>query len=122
MTAPPHSQCQSRTNVFGGSTPLPSQSHSRADVSEDLFVTIPSQPQSHPSTFGDARVGTFGQDEIRILNNQVRELDPSWPHPVYPRESGNDCRDSPLPNIPLHPKKYYVIFKGLRIGVFYEKW
>jgi len=75
----------------------------------------PSQLQSHPGTFGD-------QHEIPILDNQVRELDPSWPRPVYPRESGNDYPDGPLPNIPIYPKKYYVIFKGLRIGVFYEKW
>jgi hypothetical protein len=115
MMAPPHLQRYSHTNVFGDSTPLPSQSHSRANVFEDPFVTGPSQPQSHQGIFGD-------QHEIPILDNQVRELDPSWPHPVYPPESGNDHPDSPLPNIPIHPKKYYVIFKGLRIGVFYEKW
>jgi hypothetical protein len=27
-----------------------------------------------------------------------------------------------LPNIPIAPKRYYVIFKGLRPGVYYDKW
>jgi hypothetical protein len=67
--------------------------------------------------------GTSHLPDIGILmdDNEIHGVDPSWPVPVYPWI--NETRpDEPLPNIPIAPKRYYVIFKGLRPGVYYDKW
>ena len=125
-TPPPSQPCPR-------STPNLSQSRSSASALGDQFAEAPppSQPRSRASTYDDVhvetpiqsptrlvRTETSGQYGIPILDNQVHELDPSWPEPVYPCDS----ELSPLPNIPLYPKKYYIIFRGLKIGVFYNKW
>jgi len=54
--------------------------------------------------------------------NNVRELDENLPHPIYPSVAGQQPLDRPLPMIAEYPRAYYVIFKGLQIGVFYDIW
>jgi hypothetical protein len=59
---------------------------------------------------------------ISIFDNEIHELDPRWPKPVYPLAHGESSTDNPLSNIAISPKQYYVIFKGLRLGVDYDVW
>ena len=61
-------------------------------------------------------------------------LDASSPHvcsplythrstaPIYPLMPGQSRPDPPPPNIAIVPKKYYVLTKGLHLGVYYDKW
>lgn len=44
------------------------------------------------------------------------------PEPVYPRQVGTRHAEDPLPMVPVAPKRYYNIYKGLKIGVFYDVW
>ena len=60
--------------------------------------------------------------DFPFYDNQLPWPDPSWPIPVYPREPGETHPDDPLPNVPIAPKKYYVVSKGLRLGVYYVEW
>jgi hypothetical protein len=85
---------------------------------------IPSS-STRPRGAGHRSVNTFGQHDIldipHVFNN-VRELDENLPHPIYPSVAGQQPLDRPLPMIAEYPRAYYVIFKGLRIGVFYDIW
>ena len=76
----------------------------------------PAHPTHHST-------GTFGQSiNIPISDNIIRPLDPGFPIPIYPRVHDETHPDDPAPNNPIYPKKYYVIFKGLRPGVYYDEW
>ena len=89
-------------------------------------------PQAQPTSLSPCRsrpcgtthsTGTFRQNiEIPMYDNEKCELDPSWPHPIYPHEPGQSHPDDPLPNITIAPKKYYLITKGLCLGVYYDEW
>jgi hypothetical protein len=76
---------------------------------------VRSPPYTHRST------GTFGVD-FPIYDNEIAELDPCWPTPIYPLMPGQPRPDPPPPNIAIAPKKYYVLTKGLRLGVYYDEW
>jgi len=66
--------------------------------------------------------GTFGQNiELPIFDNEIHEFDPSWATPIYPTQP-NQLVCEKLPNIPVKPKHYYAITKGIRLGVFYDEW
>lgn len=39
--------------------------------------------------------------------------------PIYP-PAGAVPNDTPL--FPIHPRKFWVVLKGLKIGVFYAQW
>ena len=100
----------------------PHRQPARAGVIPEAQPTSPSPCRSRPRGTTHS-TGTFGQNiEIPVYDNEKRELDPSWPHPIYPREPGQSHPDDPLPNIAIAPKKYYIITKGLRLGVYYDEW
>jgi len=117
----------SDVDVFGApatriKTELPSKhTHPSSAMSN------PSDPLRHQRSCMEhptAPAGTSDLPDIGILidDNEIHGVDPSWPVPIYPRINGETHSDDPLPNIPVAPKKYYVIFKGLRPGVYYDKW
>lgn len=105
------------------STDKPATSRPRA-----ARTMSPDQPpftQPRPGFATHHARGTFGQDQFSAVdgfNNETHGIDPNWPVPAYPCQDGERHPDEPLPNIPVHPKRYYVIFKGLRPGVYYDVW
>lgn len=80
-----------------------------------------SAPRVPNRTYTHRASSTFGVD-FPIYENEIAELDPSWPTPIYPPAPGQSGPDPPLPNIAIAPKKYYVLMKGLRLGVYYDEW
>jgi len=87
--------------------------------SDDVFLTHASDDNHVPALTQSALHGS-GNAAFNIIDNQC-ELDVNLPWPVYPCAPGEHQLHDSLPNTPHHPRKYYVIFKGLRIGVFYKK-
>jgi hypothetical protein len=92
-------------------TPIPSPSHisfsqsqastpSIAQLSDDITPSLSGEPP--------------------VIDNRLVILD--GPEPVYPRGVGVTHLEDPLPMIPRHPKKYYNIYRGLKIGIFYDTW
>jgi hypothetical protein len=58
--------------------------------------------------------------EPPVINNILINL--GGPEPIYPRQVGFRHPEDPLPMMPRIPKKYYNIYRGLKIGVFYDVW
>ena len=115
-------------DVFGSSatqikTELPSE-----HIHTPSATSNPSDPLRHQCSCVEhctvPLTGTSDPPNIGILidDNKIRGVDPSWPVPVYPQIDGETHSDEPLRNIPIALKRYYVIFKGLRPGVYYDKW
>jgi hypothetical protein len=40
--------------------------------------------------------------------------------PVYPRALGDIHPHDPVPRMPSHPRRFYVVVVGIKIGVFYD--
>jgi hypothetical protein len=80
----------------------PSTSEARRQTSAAAHATAPELPY----TTSHARIPRFLQQD----------------DPVYPRIEGQIHPEDPLPMEPVPPKKYYVVWKGLKLGVFYDKW
>lgn len=96
------------------------KSESEDRTESDDVVPAHSPDDKHvPALTQSALHGSGNAPSFGIVDNH-RELDANLPRPVYPCATGEP--QPPLPNIPHHPRRYYVIFKGLRIGVFYERW
>jgi len=55
-----------------------------------------------------------------MVNNLLVNV--GGPEPVYPRQAGTRHAEDPLPMVPRAPKRYYNIYKGLKISVFYDVW
>jgi hypothetical protein len=97
-------------------SPSPSQRHAATPTAQSASRSRP-EHATHRST------NTFGQDfPVPTYDNEIKELDPSWAKPIYPRKRGDAHPDDPLPNFPIAPRNYYTITKGLHLGVFYAKW
>ena len=98
--------------------------HRPRDITPMLSPSrVPSSQRQtpNPSTaqHSDHIASSFG-GEPPVIDNTLVVLD--GPEPVYPREVGATHLEDPLPMIPRHPKKYYNIYRGLKIGVFYDTW
>lgn len=66
---------------------------------------------------------TFGQQEFALVAPALIDLDEACaPDPVYPRKQGVAHPMDPLPERPIAPMKYYIVWRGLKIGVFYDVW
>jgi hypothetical protein len=73
------------------------------------------------STVGGGATSDGSQNvEPPVINNIL--INPGGPEPVYPRQVGVWHPEDPLPMMPRIPKKYYNIYRGLKIGVFYDVW
>jgi hypothetical protein len=94
-------------------TPHASPQMSSTQLSSPSSLSSPS-----PARRNRQRTDTVGQ-HISIVDNETFDLDPTWPVPVYLAMPGG--QDS-LPNVPVYPKKYYIIYKGLRPGIYYDIW
>jgi hypothetical protein len=105
---------------------FPRSSH-RASVLSASPALVVQASSSAPGASGQAgashRVtGTFGQNiELPIFDNEIHEFDLSWAMPIYPIQPNQQMCER-LPNIPVQPKRYYTITKGIRLGVFYDEW
>ena len=97
-----------------------SESEDRTE-SDDVVLAHAPDDNHVPALTQSALHGSGNLPAFDVFDNR-REPDANLPLPVYPRAPGEPQPHGPLPNIPHHPRKYYVIFKGLRIGVFYEQW
>lgn len=60
-------------------------------------------------------------DSLQAAVENLRIFD-DGPYPVYPRPEGYVHPCDPLPMIAASPYKYWVVFAGTRIGLFYERW
>jgi hypothetical protein len=97
-------------------------------LSPHVIPQMPSTQLSSPSSLSSPscasqscqQTDTAGQ-HISIVDNKLFDLDPTWPVPVYPATPGEQNAD-PLLNVPVYPKKYYIIYKALRPGVYYDIW
>lgn len=66
---------------------------------------------------------TRGQQDFSLANTTILDIDEiGAPDPVYPRAKGTVHPMDPLPENPISPMKYYIVWKGLKIGVFYDVW
>jgi hypothetical protein len=85
-------------------------------MSPQMSSTQLSSPSSlsHPSSARCNRQGTdAARQHINIVDNEIFDLDPTWPVPIYSDMPGGQNTDDSLPNVPEYPKKYYIIYKGL---------
>ena len=102
-----------RTNVSGRAAALkrPESPDEReiAGVFENRDVPAATVTDSEPVN-----------EDPAVVNNLL--VDIGGPNPVYPRQAGVRHVEDPLPMIPRSPKKYYNIYRGLKIGVFYDVW
>jgi hypothetical protein len=106
----------------GALSPPPSPRPVKSEFQSTPAVSLDASAPRMPSpTYTHRTTSTFGVD-FPIYDNEIAELDPSWPTPIYPLAPGKSCPDPPPPNIAIAPKKYYVLTKGLRLGVYYDEW
>ena len=98
-------------------------------TSPQLSSTPPSLPSSLSSSLSSPSSARHNwqrtdaaEQRINIVNNEICDLDPTWPVPIYWDVPGAQNTDGSLPNVPEYPKKYYIIYKGLRPGIYYDIW
>ena len=66
---------------------------------------------------------TCGQRDFSLANLKILDIDEiGAPDPVYPCAEGTVHPMDPLPENPVAPMKYYIVWKGLKIGIFYDVW
>ncbi|KIM73538.1 hypothetical protein PILCRDRAFT_15190 [Piloderma croceum F 1598] len=118
----------SNVDVFGSpATRIKTESPSKHTCTPSATSNPSDTPRHQRSRMEHCTVlltGAADPPNIGILidDNEIHGVDPSWPVPVYPLIDGETHPDEPLPNIPVAPRRYYVIFKGLCPGVYYDKW
>jgi hypothetical protein len=76
-----------------------------------------------PTSLTHRSTNTFGQQDFSLAPAKLFDLDEICaPDPVYPRVKGTVHPMDPLPESSIAPMKYYVVWKGLKIGIFYDVW
>jgi hypothetical protein len=88
-----------------------------ADVGEAIFSAFENSRRTAAAAVIDDQTPT---EDPPVVDNLLVNI--GGPDPVYPRQVGVRHPEDPLPMIPRSPKKYYNIYRGLRIGVFYDVW
>lgn len=105
---------QESSDVFG------SQGITLANVNiPDIDTSVASARLTHRSN------NAFGSRDFASARVNIKAVDldeACAPDPVYPRNKNSVHPMDPLPETALAPMKYYVVWKGLKIGIFYDVW
>jgi hypothetical protein len=111
-------------------TPTPSSrrtfSNQRESQTEHLeslgnsadVLTSRNDRRTAAASVSETDLGALGDPPV--VNNALVEI--GGPDPVYPRPACFRHPEYPLPMVARLPKRYYNIYRGLKIGVFYDIW
>jgi hypothetical protein len=116
--ASPEDETSRRPNQGRPTTPSPSPSRipsHRGQVPTPISTHLSGRAQKN-------QCASMASDTVEppVVNNILTDI--GGPDPVYPHQAGVTHPEDPLPMMLRAPKKYYNIYRGLKIGVFYDTW